>query len=170
MEIPATGLLRTCLPSSRVNSPPSKGTPFCTPGSFLKGVLLCPASLRPSSRAHCPSRKALPPAWQTLTLPCRTRSFPVYSRAETWLPLCINKKHITKHFPQNASAGPPARREGWSFGSFPTGLKGSKINFLKTGLKDTVPAPSSSTAEVRQKCAASLKKEGRGGPAVVGGG
>lgn len=74
-----------------------------------------------------------------------------------------------------ASAGPPAHREGWSFGSFPTGLKGSEINFLKTGLKDTVPAPTTTTAEVGQKCAASprtqsLKKEGRGGPAVVGAG
>lgn len=80
------------------------GTPILYPSLPL-------LHLRPSSRVHCRFRDALPPTRQTLTLSCRTRSFPVYSRAETWLPLCINKKHITKHFPQNASSWPLAHGE-----------------------------------------------------------
>lgn len=94
------------------------GAPILYPSPPPQGNSPLP-SLRPSSRAHCHSRKTLPLTRQTLTLSCRTRSFPLYSRAETWLPLCINKKHITKHFPQMPAPGLQHTEKGWSSESFP---------------------------------------------------
>lgn len=46
-----------------------------------------------------------------------------------------------KAFPPECQRWPPAHREGWSFGSFPTGLKGFQDQFLKDRAQGHCPRP-----------------------------